>query len=99
VAIDILKNSMRGTFDMVLMDLRMPVMDGLTATKIIRDELNIDLPILALTGERRDDIQTECEGVGFTDFYQKPLPKKTLEDLISKYKAIRDGIIRPVGLY
>lgn len=99
VAIDILKNSMPGTFDMVLMDLRMPVMDGLTATKIIRDELNIDLPILALTGERRDDIQTECEGVGFTDFYQKPLPKKTLEDLVSKYKAIRDGIIRPVGLH
>ncbi|KAL7516656.1 hypothetical protein ACHAWX_001646 [Stephanocyclus meneghinianus] len=97
VAIDILKDSMPGTFDMVLMDLRMPVMDGLTATKIIRDELKIDLPILALTGERRDDIQSECEGVGFTEFYQKPLPKKILEDLISKYKAIRDGTIRPVG--
>ena len=90
---------MPGTFDMVLMDLRMPVMDGLTATKIIRDELSIDLPIVALTGERRDDIQTECEGVGFTDFYQKPLPKKTLEDLVSKYKAIRDGMIRPIGLH
>ncbi|KAL3805620.1 hypothetical protein HJC23_005864 [Cyclotella cryptica] len=100
VAIDILKTSMRGTFDMVLMDLRMPVMDGLTATKMIRDELKmIDLPILALTGERRDDIQTECEGVGFTDFYQKPLPKKTLEDLVAKYKAIRDGMIRPVQLH
>lgn len=92
MAIDILKNSMPGTFDMVLMDLRMPVMDGLTATKLIRDELKMmDLPVLALTGERRGDIETECEGIGFTDFYQKPLPKKKLEDLVTKYKDIRDG--------
>lgn len=92
VAVDILKNSMPGTFDMVLMDLRMPVMDGLEATKLIRDELKMtDLPILALTGERRHDIQSECEGIGFTDFFQKPLPKKTLEELVTKYKAVRDG--------
>lgn len=77
---------------MVLMDLRMPVMDGLTATKLIREELKMnDLPILALTGERRCDIETECDGIGFTDFYQKPLPKKKLEDLVKQYKALRDG--------
>jgi CheY-like chemotaxis protein len=70
------------------MDLRMPVMDGLTATKLIREELKMnDLPILALTGERRGDIETECDGIGFTDFYQKPLPKKKLEDLVKQYKA------------
>jgi CheY-like chemotaxis protein len=81
---------MPGTFDMVLMDLRMPVMDGLEATKLIRDELKMtDLPILALTGERRHDIQSE--GIGFTDFFQKPLRKKTLEELVTKYKAVRDG--------
>lgn len=92
IAIDILKNSLPGTFDMVLMDLRMPVMDGLTATKLIREELKKnDLPILALTGERRCDIETECDGIGFTDFYQKPLPKKKLEDLVKQYKALRDG--------
>jgi two-component system sensor histidine kinase/response regulator len=92
VAIDILKNSLPGTFDMVLMDLRMPVMDGLTATKLIREELKMnDLPILALTGERRGDIETECDGIGFTDFYQKPLPKKKLEDLVKQYRALRDG--------
>ena len=92
VALDLLKDSMPGTFDMVLMDLRMPVMDGLEATKLIRDELNMnDLPILALTGEKRGDIQSECEGIGFTDFFSKPLPKKKLEEQIVKYKALRDG--------
>lgn len=93
VALDILKKSMPGQFDLILMDLRMPVMDGLEATKLIRDELKMtNIPILALTGEKRDDIQSECEGIGFTDFFSKPLPKKKLEETISSYKAMRDGV-------
>jgi len=93
VALDILQKSMPGQFDLILMDLRMPVMDGLEATKLIREELKMmDIPILALTGEKRDDIQSECEGIGFTDFFSKPLPKKKLEETIAKYKALRDGV-------
>ena len=70
---------------MVLMDLRMPVMDGLEATKLIRNELKInDLPILVLTGEMQDDIRSECEGIGFTELFQKPLPKKRLQELVVK---------------
>mmetsp|Transcript_4270 Transcript_4270/g.9202 ORF Transcript_4270/g.9202 Transcript_4270/m.9202 type:complete len:802 (+) Transcript_4270:255-2660(+) len=93
VALDILKNSMPGQFDLILMDLRMPVMDGLEATKLIREELKmIDIPILALTGEKRDDIQSECAGIGFTDFFAKPLPKAKLDEMIKKYKALRDGV-------
>lgn len=93
VALDILQKSMPGQFDLILMDLRMPVMDGLEATKLIREELKMmDIPILALTGEKSDDIQSECEGIGFTDFFSKPLPKKKLEEAIAKYKALRDGV-------
>jgi CheY-like chemotaxis protein len=93
VALDILRNSMPGQFDLILMDLRMPVMDGLEATKLIREELKMtDIPILALTGETRDDIQSECEGIGFTEFFSKPLPKAKLEETINKYKALRDGV-------
>lgn len=88
IAVDLLKDSLPGTFDLVLMDLRMPVMDGLEATKLIRNELNMgDLPILALTGEMKDEIRNECAGVGFTEFFQKPLPKKKLQELVDKYKA------------
>ena len=93
VCLDILKKSMPGQFDLILMDLRMPVMDGLEATKLIRSELGMkDIPILALTGEKRDDIQSECEGIGFTDFFSKPLPKNKLEQVIANYKALRDGV-------
>lgn len=93
IAVDLLKESMPGTFDMCLMDLRMPVMDGLEATKLIRTELQMsDLPIIALTGEMSADIRSECDGVGFDDFFQKPLKKDKLQELINKYKAARDGV-------
>ena len=86
VAIDLLKDSLPGTFDLVLMDLRMPVMDGLEATKLIRKELNLTLPVVALTGELSQDIKSECEGIGFDDFYSKPLKKDKLQEVISTYK-------------
>lgn len=93
VCLDILKKSIPGQFDLILMDLRMPVMDGLEATKLIRGELGMkDIPILALTGEKRDDIQSECEGIGFTEFFSKPLPKNKLEQVVANYKALRDGV-------
>ncbi|KAL3816149.1 hypothetical protein ACHAXA_001636 [Cyclostephanos tholiformis] len=91
VAIDILKNSLPGTFDMVLMDLRMPVMDGLEATKLIKGQLNMKyLPVVALTGEMSADICKECDEIGFEDFFQKPLKKDHLEALVSRYKSARN---------
>jgi CheY-like chemotaxis protein len=63
VAIDILQDYLSTTtttttttsFDMILIDLRMPIMDGLEATRMIRNELKLyDLPIVALTGEMID---------------------------------------------
>lgn len=90
IAIDLLKDSLPGTFDMVLMDLRMPVMDGLEATKFIRNVLQIkDLPIIALTGEMSADIRSECEAIGFDGFFQKPLKKDHLQNLVETYSAAR----------
>lgn len=88
IAVDILKDSLPGTFDMVLMDLRMPVMDGLEATKLIRNELQMkDSPIIALTGEMSADIRSQCEVIGFDGFFQKPLKKDELQNLIGTYKS------------
>ena len=74
------------------MDLRMPVMDGMDATKLIRNELRMkDLPIIALTGEVSADIRSECEAIGFDGFYPKPLKGDHLQDLIDTYKEARFG--------
>ena len=90
VAVDILRDSLHGSFDMVLMDLRMPVLNGMDATKLIRNELQMkDLPIIALTGEMSADIRSECEAIGFNGFFQKPLKKDQLQDLVETYNAAR----------
>jgi len=89
-AVDVLRDSLRGSFDMVLMDLRMPIMDGMEATKLIRNELNMkDLPIIALTGEMSSGVREKCESMGFDGFYPKPLKGDHLQDLIDTYKEAR----------
>lgn len=87
VALDVLCDSRPDRFDMVLMDLRMPIMDGIEATRMIRTELGMsDLPIVALTGEMMDGCRSECEGVGFDDFFCKPMKRDKLEELVNKYR-------------
>jgi CheY-like chemotaxis protein len=104
VAIDILVDCPADlAFDMVLMDLRMPVMDGLEATRRIRTDLRMtDLPIVALTGEMVEGCRVECEGVGFDDYFQKPMKRDKLEELVNKYRERsrrrgRDGALGGMG--
>ena len=92
VAVDLLREALPGTFDLVLMDLRMPVMDGLDATRLIKNTLRMrDLPVVALTGEMIEGCRAECDGIGFDDFFQKPMKKDKLEALINRYRTARDG--------
>jgi CheY-like chemotaxis protein len=60
-------------FDAVLMDLQMPVMDGLTATKLIRQELALDnLIIVAMTANAMKKDRDACLEVGMNDHLGKP---------------------------
>jgi PAS domain S-box-containing protein len=68
-AVEILKTS---TFDLILMDLQMPVMDGLTATGIIRQELKITTPILALTANVLKGVIEKCLQTGMDGYVAKP---------------------------
>jgi CheY-like chemotaxis protein len=84
-AVDILCNE---RFDLVFMDLHMPVMDGLQATKLIRSHSNClekDIPIIALTGANTNNEQQECLNAGMTDFMTKPFRQKEILEIISKY--------------
>ena len=95
VAVDLLRRASPGTFDLVLMDLRMPVMDGLDATRLIKNNLQLrDLPVVALTGDMIEGCRAECEGIGFDDFVQKPMNKGKLEALINRYRTAGDGMHR-----
>jgi signal transduction histidine kinase/CheY-like chemotaxis protein len=70
-------------FDLVLMDMEMPVMDGLTAVKKIR-ETNTQIPVIALTAASFDDMQQFLHDNGINDFVQKPFNPKDLHQKIKK---------------
>jgi CheY-like chemotaxis protein len=60
-------------FDVVLMDLQMPVMDGLAATRVLRAEARFaDLPIVAMTANAMESDRQECLAVGMNDHVGKP---------------------------
>jgi CheY-like chemotaxis protein len=61
-------------FDLVLMDVQMPVMDGLTATAQLRSRYSAqDLPIVAMTANASPEDRTRCQSVGMNDFVAKPI--------------------------
>jgi len=73
-ALDWLSDSGAGSFDVVLMDIHMPEMDGHAAARAIRtDARYVDLPIIAVTASATKDELAECLGSGMTDHVAKPI--------------------------
>ncbi|RRU15264.1 response regulator [Stenotrophomonas sp. 278] len=84
-AIDALKGAVDGPdpIELVLMDIMMPVMDGLTATREIRQDARFrDLPIIALTAKAMPDDQQQCIQAGANDYVAKPLDVDKLISLV-----------------
>ena len=76
------------TFDIVLMDLNMPVLDGLSATKIIRQLPNGHIPIIAVTANTFTGDRDTCLYYGITDVLNKPINKITLQQALSTYRSL-----------
>jgi PAS domain S-box-containing protein len=68
-AIDILEAD---SFDIILMDIQMPIMDGMTASKLIREKLHITTPIMALSANVIKGIVEKCEAAGMQGYISKP---------------------------
>ncbi len=79
------------SFDLILMDLQMPIMDGYLATKKIRS-MNKDLPILALTSSTQMSEKKRALEEGMNDYLIKPLTPSHLYSKITKYVEIK-GLI------
>ncbi|GAA60694.1 two-component system, OmpR family, aerobic respiration control sensor histidine kinase ArcB [Pseudoalteromonas sp. BSi20652] len=69
----------RKKFDLVLMDIMMPVMDGLTAAEYIRDELLSDVPIYALTANVEQENKASCFKAGMNKVLTKPIKLEALQ--------------------
>lgn len=73
------------TPDLVLMDLSMPIMDGVEALKQIRKHATAaNIPIVALTAHAMDDMRSECAAAGFDDFATKPIDFEELLNMIRR---------------
>jgi len=73
-------------YDIVLMDVQMPVMDGLAATREIRKlSLRASLPIIAMTANAMKEDRDRCLEAGMNDYITKPIDPEVLCDVVSKY--------------
>ncbi|MGB0127278.1 MAG: response regulator [Rhodocyclaceae bacterium] len=84
----------REPFDIVLMDVQMPEMDGLEATRAIRAGAAATadpLPIIALTANARKEDRDECLNAGMDDFLSKPFSEEALHGVLSRWLLKRVG--------
>jgi len=80
----------RQDYDLILMDLAMPIMDGIEATRRIRSTpgLNRETPIWALTADLSDERKAICKAAGMQGYLEKPLNSASLKELLaSVYKG------------
>jgi len=73
------------SYQLCFMDLQMPVMGGLEATSLIRNELKLTLPIVALTAAEVQEERTKCLSAGMSDYLAKPFDVEQLKDKIRKF--------------
>jgi len=81
-AVDFIKA--KTPIDLILMDIRMPILDGYKATKQIR-EIDQNIPIVAQTAFAAIPEHKEMLEMGFNDFLEKPIKNDRLEFLVNKY--------------
>ncbi len=95
-ALDMLK---REPFDLVLMDIQMPVMDGWEATRRIRCEMGSALPVIALTANAIKGENEKCMSAGMNDYVSKPFEEDTLVRKIAGWlqKKLPAESISPIG--
>jgi PAS domain S-box-containing protein len=87
-------------YDIILMDLQMPEMNGFEATDYIRNKMNSDIPIIALTADVTTVDLAKCKAVGMNDYIAKPVDERLLYSkmigLVKKNTAIIDPIVSAI---
>ncbi|HEX6734967.1 MAG TPA: response regulator [Azonexus sp.] len=103
IAVDIAENGLAAVeraqeyrYDLILMDVQMPVLDGLDATRRIRSLAGgRDIPIVALTANAYSEDRQRCLAAGMDDFLAKPVEPEALYAILAKY--LRAGASRDTG--
>jgi len=92
-ALDKLQQS---SYDLVLMDIQMPIMDGYEATWAIRNQLKlVELPIIALTASTSSVVREKCIRAGMDDYISKPID---IQELMEKIDKIINPILQQIAV-
>ena len=72
-------------YDLILMDIQMPILDGYHASKKIREELNNHVPIIAMTAHTMPNEKEKCLSFGMNDYLSKPFKEVDLFNIVNQY--------------
>ncbi|RYY27761.1 MAG: response regulator [Sphingobacteriaceae bacterium] len=75
-------------YDLILMDMQMPEMDGLEATQVIRQKLHKNMVIIALTANTMPGDKERCLEIGMNDYLSKPLKSNELLEKLEKWSMV-----------
>jgi len=84
---EVLKALSQESFDIVLLDINMPQMDGMTCAREIRSKggEQSNIPLVAITGNARNYSEKDFQDAGFNEYLQKPLDFDKLVEVVKKY--------------
>ena len=77
-------------YDLIFMDMQMPVMDGLTATRTLRERGFVEVPIIAMTANAMREDRDKCLRAGMDDYIAKPVKREVVFDMIQKWLVNRE---------
>lgn len=76
--------AIKNQFDLILMDMQMPEMDGIQSTRMLREK-GVSVPIIAVTANAYQDDKIACLEAGMNDFVTKPVDIYVLNAMIKKH--------------
>jgi CheY-like chemotaxis protein len=83
--------AMSNNYDVILMDIQMPRMDGLEAIGVLRAQ-KYTKPVIALTAHAMKEHKDQALTAGFTDYLTKPIQRQPMMEMLEKFKPNRDKI-------
>ncbi len=92
-AVELFKQNETGHFDAILMDMRMPIMDGLEATREIRGLNHVDaktIPIIAMTANAFEEDVKQCIEAGMNAHHSKPVNMDVLKEILAQRLAKKE---------
>ncbi|WP_331968541.1 ATP-binding protein [Ohtaekwangia sp.] len=88
----------RESFDLILMDVQMPGMDGYQTTATIRNTLKSDVPIIALTAHSNKTERAKCLNAGMNEYVSKPFDELELFSMITRLLSIQADTLKYINL-